>query len=111
MRSTARSACRPEPSFMIALSDYALSALQQSDVTLYRGQQDGLDPILLVVPALENPPLELITRLEREYALRADLDPLWAAQPLAFTDYHGRPALALRDPGGLPLDRLVGQAL
>src|SRR5262245_14053035 len=96
---------------MIALSGYTFSALQQSDVTLHRGRQDGHDPILLAVPASENPPLELIRRLEREYALRADLDPLWAAQPLELTDYHGRPALVLRDPGGVPLDRLIGPAL
>ncbi len=93
------------------LSGFAFTALQEADFTLSRGRQDGVDPILLLWPLVEDPPVESVKRLEREYALRAELDPSWAAQPLALTRHHNRPALVLKDPGGVPLDRLRGRAL
>jgi predicted ATPase len=46
--------------------------------------------------------------MEHEYSLRAKLDPAWAVRPLALAEHQGRPALVLEDPGGEPLDRLVG---
>ena len=88
---------------MIELSGFAFSALQEAEFTLSRGRQDGVDSILLLSPLVEDPPVKSVKRLEREYALRAELDPSWAAQPLALTRYHNRPALVLRDPGGVPL--------
>lgn len=93
------------------LSGFAFTALQEAEFRLSRGRQDGVDPILLLSPLVEDPPVESVKRLEREYALRAELDPGWAAQPLALTHYHNRPALVLKDPGGVPLDRLRGRAL
>jgi hypothetical protein len=96
---------------MIELSCYELSVLQKGDLTLYRGCGNGLEPILLVVPSGEHPPPDSFKRIEHEYALRAELDPCWAAVPLALASHHGQPALVLRDPGGLPLNRLLGPAL
>src|SRR6202171_2194846 len=96
---------------VIELSGYVFSVLQEGEFTLYRGCGDGLDPILLVVPLGQHPALESVKRLEREYALRAELGPFWAAPPLALSRYHNRLALVLKDPGGDPLDRLLGEPL
>jgi serine/threonine protein kinase len=96
---------------VIELSGYAFSLLREGEPTLYRGCRDGFDPILVVSPLGEHPAFETVKRLEREYALRAELDPCWAAQPLALERYRNRPALVLQDPGGSPLDRLLGQPL
>ncbi len=96
---------------MTPLSSYAFSALREGELTLYRGSGEGLDPILLVAPVAEQPRLESLRRLEHEYALRAELDPDWAARPLALTRRHNRTVLVLEDPGGEPLDRLLGRAL
>ncbi|HWT87019.1 MAG TPA: serine/threonine-protein kinase, partial [Myxococcales bacterium] len=93
------------------LSGYAFSALREGELTLYRGSGEGLDPILLVAPVAEQPRLESLRRLEHEYALRAELDPGWAARPLALDRRHNRTVLVLEDPGGQPLDRLLGRAL
>jgi predicted ATPase len=94
-----------------ALSSYEFSTLREGELTLYRGSGDGLPPILLVAPVAEHPPPEFLKRLEHEYALRAELDPEWAVRPLALTLRHNRTALVLEDPGGEPLDRLLGGAL
>jgi serine/threonine protein kinase len=78
---------------------------------LSRGLADGLKPILLVAAVAEQPSLESVRRLEHEYALRGELDDRWAARPLALTERHNRMALVLEDPGGQPLDQLIGEAL
>jgi PAS domain S-box-containing protein len=91
------------------LSRYAFSHLREGDVTLYRGSGDGLAPVLLAA-AKEDSPGNL-ERLEHEYALRTDLDASWAARPLALSRYNGRMTLVLEDPGGEPLDRLLGEPL
>jgi predicted ATPase/signal transduction histidine kinase/GAF domain-containing protein/ActR/RegA family two-component response regulator len=89
------------------LSSYAFSPLRDGDLALYRGCGSGLPPILLVTA--ENS--SLTTRLEHEYALRADLDAAWAAHPIELSRHHNRPALVLEDPGGAALDRLLGRPL
>src|ERR1700716_3641210 len=84
-------------SIVMPLSSYAFSALREGELTLYRGSGEGLDPILLVAPVAEQPRLESLKRLEREYALRAELDPDWSARPLALTRRHNRMVLVLED--------------
>ena len=96
---------------MLDPSTYALSLLRRGDLLLYRGFREGVPPILLAVPAGEPPPLHLLQRVEREFALRQDLDPAWAAQPIALTRFRDQPALALQDPGGAPLDEAPGRRL
>ena len=96
---------------MTMLSGYAFSTLREGELTLSRGSREGLAPILLVAPSAEPPARESLRRLEQEYALRAELDPGWAAQPLALTDHHNRLALVLEDPSGEPLERLLGHPL
>src|ERR1700726_3613848 len=91
------------------LSGYALSLLPSGDLTLHRGSGKGVASILLVTA--ENGSLVYLNRLEREYALRGELDAAWAARPIALTRYNERPSLVLEDPGGEPLDRLLSGPL
>lgn len=88
------------------LSNYEFSPLRGGEFTLLRGFGGGLSPILLVSAA---PTAPVEARLEHEYALRAELDAGWAARPTALTRHDGRKALVLEDPGGEPLDRLLGR--
>ena len=70
-------------------------------------------PCLVVAPAAEQPLPQSLRRLEHEYSLAAELEPAWAAKPLALTRHEGRTILVLADPGGEPLDRILdrdGQA-
>jgi protein kinase-like protein len=91
------------------LSAYAFSPLREGDIALCWGSGNGLAPILLV--AAEETSLGCVGRLEHEYALKAELDAAWAARPVALTHYNDRMALVLEDPGGAPLDRLLGRPL
>ncbi|HEY2210502.1 MAG TPA: serine/threonine-protein kinase PknK, partial [Bradyrhizobium sp.] len=94
---------------MNELLSYVFSPLRDGDIALYRGSGSGLPPILLV--AAEETALGCVARLEHEYALKSELDPDWAARPVALTHDSDRMALVLEDPGGLPLDRLLGPPL
>ena len=96
---------------MTELSAYALSPLREGQFTLHRGLGDGLAPILLVAPAGEYPSPGALQRLEHEYALRTDLDADWAARPVELLRREGRLMLVLEDPGGEPLERLLGQPM
>jgi PAS domain S-box-containing protein len=91
------------------LSGYIFSPLREGDIALYRGSGNDLAPTLLV--ATEESSLGCVERLQHEYALRSELDADWAARPVAMTRYNGRMALMLEDPGGAPLDRLLGRPL
>ena len=42
---------------------------------------------------------------------REELDPTWVARPIAMARHWGRTVLVLEDPGGAPLDQLLGQPL
>ncbi len=68
----------------------------------------GRNAVLAVLPAAERPHPATLDRLSHEYELRYELDAAWAARPLALTREGGRTALLLDDPGGEPLERLVG---
>jgi serine/threonine protein kinase len=46
--------------------------------------------------------------LEHEHSLMAQLDPTWAVRPMALADDGRRMVLVLEDPGGEPLDQLLG---
>ena len=91
------------------LSGITLSPLRPGDSSYHRGKGEGLDPVLILT-ASENAP-EQLEQLEREYALRDELDSAWAARPVALLRYKGRPALILEDPGGNPLDQQLGEPL
>src|ERR1700681_752943 len=91
------------------LLSYVFSPLREGDIALYRGSGNGLSPILLV--AAEETSLGCVERLEHEYALKAELDADWAARPVTLTHYNDRMTLVLEDPGGVPVDRLLGRPL
>jgi PAS domain S-box-containing protein len=91
------------------LLSYVFAPLREGDIALYRGSGSGLAPILLV--AAEETSLGCIQLLEHEHALKSELDADWAARPVALTRYNNRVALVLEDPGGAPLDRLLGRPL
>jgi PAS domain S-box-containing protein len=49
-------------------------------------------------------------RLEHEYALRGELGAAWAARPIALSRHDDRLTLVRENPGGEPLDRVLGGA-
>src|ERR1700761_3346224 len=85
------------------------SPLREGDISLYRGSGNGLAPVLLVTA--EGTSAGCVERLQHEYALKSELDADWAARPVALTYHNGRMTLLLEDPGGAPLDRLLGRPL
>src|SRR3954467_3296677 len=64
--------------------------------------------VVLVAPAADHPSRSRLDRLTHEYELKDELDGAWAARPLALMRDAGRTVLVLDDPGGEPLDRLLG---
>src|SRR5438477_10191822 len=64
--------------------------------------------VLLVAPATDHPSRSRLDRLTHEYELKDELDGAWAARPVALIRDAGRTVLVLDDPGGEPLDRLLG---
>src|SRR5712664_4876692 len=90
-------------------SEYVLEPLREgADFTLYRGRQHGNpSPVLAVALAGEQPSPQSLRRLEHEYSLAAELEPAWAARPLALARHEGRTILLLNDPGGEPLDGIL----
>src|SRR6202048_779268 len=91
------------------LLSYVFSPLREGDIALYRGSGNGLAPILLV--AAEETSLGSVEPLGNRYALKGETDADCAARPVALTHYSGGMALVLEDPGGAPLDRLLGRPL
>ena len=97
------------------LSEYTFETLRRDgEFIVYRGhhrrQTDASPPsILAMTPVLERPALASLRRMEHEYSFKAELDPGWAVRPLALASHEGRTMLVLTDPGGEPLDRLLGQ--
>jgi len=94
---------------MNELSGYVFSPLREGDIALQRGSGSGLAPILLV--AADESSRGRAERLEHEYALKSELEADWAARPVALTHDNGRMTLVLEDPGGTPLDGLLGRPL
>ncbi|BCG03510.1 serine/threonine protein kinase (plasmid) [Paraburkholderia sp. PGU19] len=69
---------------------------------------DGSDSVLIVRAAAERPSSATLDRLAHEFALKDQLDGAWAVRPLKLVRENGRTALVLEDPGGEPLERLIG---
>jgi hypothetical protein len=94
-------------------SGYALEVLREgADFTLYRGRRRGNPSLVLAVGlATERPSPQGLKRLEHEYSLAVELDPAWAAKPLALTRHQGRTILVLQDTGGKPLDLVLERDL
>jgi serine/threonine protein kinase len=78
-----------------------------------RGKSRGDDAtsVLAVLPPVEHPEPAVLDRLAHEYELTDELDAAWAARPLEFVGEQGQAILILQDPGGDPLDRLIGSPM
>src|ERR1700730_14973195 len=78
----------------------------------YRLQKHGAagdrQAVPAVLPGPEHPTPDSLNRLTHEYGLKDDLDRAWAARPLELMRERGQTILVLKDPGGEPLDRLIG---
>ncbi|MGY8667839.1 AAA family ATPase [Bradyrhizobium sp. UFLA05-109] len=72
------------------------------------GDDGNRSSVLVVLPAAEHPSRSSLDRLAHEYALKDELDPTWAAQPLELTNDGSRPVLVLEDTGGEALHQLLG---
>src|SRR3979411_112809 len=96
------------------LSDYTLDTLHRhGELVLCRRRprtSTNLPPpsVLVLMSRSEHPRPESARMLEHEHSLRAELDPAWAIPPVELTPHEGRTVLVLKDPGGRPLDQLVG---
>ena len=94
---------------MATAPQYVLEPIRDgAEFTLYRARQSGNPmPLLVIAPTTEPPPPRSLRRLEHEFSIAAELEPAWAAKPLALTRHEGRTILVLADPGGEPLDRVL----
>ncbi|EME68530.1 ATPase, partial [Paramagnetospirillum caucaseum] len=57
--------------------------------------------------SFDRPTRATVGRLRHEFALRTELQPAWAAVPLALDETSVRLMLIMSDPGGEPLTRLI----
>src|SRR6266542_3436479 len=95
----------------------ALAALQvlsdDGERVLCRGwrSEDSASARLAVFPAAEHPAPASLDRLAHEYGLRDELDSDWAVRPLDLVRERDGTVLVLEDPGGQPLDRVLGVPL
>lgn len=76
-----------------------------------RHANSDLSAVLAVLPAAEHPAPATLDRLAHEYGLKSELDGAWAVRPQDLTSEGGRTMLVLEDPGGEPVDRLLGPPL
>jgi PAS domain S-box-containing protein len=88
---------------------------EDGERVLYRGWRDDGNgdrtAVLAVLSTSEQPTPGFVDRLAHEYGLRDELDGRSAARPLALVREHGRTVLLLDDPGGEPLDRVLGSPM
>ncbi|MEH2482414.1 PAS domain S-box-containing protein [Nitrobacteraceae bacterium AZCC 2146] len=84
--------------------------LEDGERVFYRvGSHANADgSVLTVLPAAEHPTPATLDRLAHEYGLKQELDGAWAVRPLELIREGGRTMLVLEDPGGEPLERLLG---
>src|SRR6516165_1336405 len=95
------------------LSRFTFEVLRQDEhFILYRGRSTGgSTQVLLRSPTSQHPTPQNLKWLEREYSLKGELDPAWAVRPIEFANHWDRTVLLMEDPGGVPLDQLLGQPL
>ncbi len=107
-----RGSCQLPNALMGAYWDGGFEVLTGDDERiLCRGWRSGDDgerrAVLVVLPAAEHPSASSIDRLAHEFAMKIELDSVFAAQPLELVRDGGQPMLVLEDSGGEPLDRLL----
>ena len=94
---------------MTELATYTVERLWEDEefVLSRRVSNDKQRFDLVSMPASAQPTMETVARLDPAYALRDELDPAWAARPVALERRDGRSALLIEDPGGEVLARMV----
>jgi predicted ATPase len=99
------------PSPLSADSRFEVS-WEDGDRLFCRGLRPDADgnctAVLAVISAAEHPSTAALDRLAHEYSLKDELNEAWAVRPLELRREHGRGLLLLDDPGGEPLERLLG---
>ncbi|MEX3985350.1 AAA family ATPase [Paraburkholderia sp. EG287A] len=73
-----------------------------------RPADSGYETRLIARPAVAQPSPASLDRLAHELELKDELDGAWAARPLELVREGGGTLLVLEDPGGEPLERLLG---
>ncbi|HXN82096.1 MAG TPA: AAA family ATPase, partial [Myxococcales bacterium] len=101
------------PSSWVDAGGEGLEVVWEDDERVFcRGWRGGKggdgNAVLAVLPAAEHPTPGSLNRLTHEYELKDDLDGAWAVRPLELVRERGRTMLVLEDPGGEPLDGLLG---
>ena len=94
-----------------ALTDFDFRVVwEDSERVFYRrgGNRENDVPTLAVLPRAEHPTPLVLEKFAHEYALKDELESAWAARPLELLREHGRTMLLLEDPGGCPLEQLLG---
>src|SRR5499427_5914559 len=85
---------------------------EDGDRVFCKGRHEGTDghwrAVLAVVPAAGQSTPGSLNRLIHEYDLKDELDEAWAVRPLALVRERGQTMLVLNDPGGEPIERLLG---
>jgi len=75
----------------------------------WRTHDDGSrDSVLVVYPASEHAPSEVLDRLAHEYRLKDMLDDASVVRPIGLERSSGKSVLVLEDPGGEPLAYQIG---
>jgi PAS domain S-box-containing protein len=75
------------------------------------GADGNRSAVLAVLPASEQPSPACLDRLAHEYGLKDELGGAWTVRPLELDREGGRTRLVLEDPGGEPLERLLGKPM
>jgi len=89
--------------------------LEDDERVFYRRWRLGSDgnrtSVLVILPAAEHPSPSSLECLAHEYGLKDELDRAWAVRPLELAREDSRTILILEDPGGEPLERLLGEPI
>jgi PAS domain S-box-containing protein len=94
-----------------AFASYGAPSDLGRDVASMLGRDEALrSRVLVLSPVLQRPALETLKRLEHEFSLKEELDLEWAVVPRVMARHWDRMVLVLEDPGGVPLDQLLGAA-
>ena len=98
---------------MSDLTDCVIETLREDgEFVISRARKgESLPGWLLISPALEQPAASSLAQIEQVYALRDEVDPSWATQPVEVLRHQGKLTLLLHDPGGDFLESLLGRPM
>ncbi|MGH9763429.1 MAG: ATP-binding protein, partial [Blastocatellia bacterium] len=95
----------------VDLSEYVLEPLRRDEEFIlsqgWHQNRPDAPSVLVLAPVSTRPTPESLKRMEHDYSLRLEVDPDWAARPIALVRHEGQIVLVLEHRGGQPLDRLI----